>query len=153
VDVQGENSKKIVAYLLENSATFRDAYNKLDNDKLVRLTIRDANDPQRAGVGESGFFCSGVNDCTIRFNDVGLNQANYNLFSKNPGSSFMFTAASVMGHEMGHAAGHWSKTTGVPSSCGQRHPASNTCSVGFENKVRTDLPANAQGGQRTSYDP
>lgn len=151
--MQGENSKKIVAYLLEHSATFRDAYNRLDNDRSVRLTIRDAIDPQRAGLGGNDFFCSGANDCTIRFNDVSLNQANATLFSKNPTSSFMYTAASVMGHELGHAAGHWSKATGVPSSCGQLHPASNACSVEFENKVRSDLPANAQGGRRTRYDP
>lgn len=38
---------------------------------------------------------------TIIFNDVNLNQANYLLMKADPKANFMFTGASVLGHEMG----------------------------------------------------
>lgn len=76
----------IVAYLLENSATFREAYNRLDNDHSVHLTIQDAPDPLRAGVGRNSFTLGADGKSgTILFNDVGLNMANFSLFSKDPG--------------------------------------------------------------------
>ncbi len=145
--MQGENSKRIVAYLLKNSATFREAYNRLDNDRSVRLTIRDASDPLKAGVGRNSFTpgADGTSG-TILFNDIGLNQANFDLFSRDPGSKWMFTAASVMGHEMGHANAWLGNGA---AGCKSDNPPG--CILQFENQVRSDLPANAQGGTRTRY--
>lgn len=48
--------------------------------------------------------------------------------------------------------GHWSKTTGVPRSCAGDPPAGGTgCIIRYENKIRSDLPADAQGGRRDEY--
>ncbi|MBK8245984.1 MAG: RHS repeat-associated core domain-containing protein [Gemmatimonadetes bacterium] len=149
IEVQGENSKRIVSYLLRNSSTFRDAYNRLDRDKSVHLTIRDANDPLGAGVERNSFTLgAGWKSGTIIFNGVGLNQANFDLFSKDPGSKWMFTAASVMGHEMGHASAWLGKGA---AACRSDSPPG--CILRFENQVRSQLPANAQGGTRTRYNP
>jgi len=147
--VEGENSKKAVEYLRANSETFREAYDALDNDHSVHLTIRDAVGDVEQYLYPSQFRAGKNGTGLIFFNVTDLNQENTDLGRK---SSFMFTAASVMGHEMGHAAGHWSSITGVPKAC-ESDPArgSGGCVVDFENRVRRDLPANARGGFRPWY--
>ena len=60
----------------------------------------------------------------------------------------MFTAASVMGHEMGHANA-WLGS----GAAGCRSDSPPGCILKFENQVRSQLPANAQGGTRTRYNP
>lgn len=149
IEVRGENSRRIVAYLLEHSETFREAYNRLDNDRSVRLTIQDAPDPLRAGLGTNSFSLGADRKSgTILFNDVGLNMANFSLFSKDPGSKWMFTAASVMGHEMGHANA-WLGN----GDAGCRSDTPPSCILKYENQVRSELPSHARGGTRTRYDP
>ena len=147
IEVEGANSRRIVAFLMKTSETFREAYNRLDNDHSVSLTIRDARDPLRAGVGANSFTPGADGKSgTIVFNDIGLNQANVDLFSMDPSSGWMFTAASVMGHEMGHANAFLGNGA---SGCKSDSPPN--CILDFENKVRSELPANARGGTRTRY--
>lgn len=144
-------SKAIVAYLLEHSATFRDAYNKLDADHSVQLTIRDLTGDAVHG-SPSEFTCAenNSNNCAIYFNHAQVNWLNQDLLKENAG--YVMTAASVMGHELGHAAGHFSNTTGVNKECAGDPPKGGTgCVIDFENKVRSELPKNAQGGVRTKY--
>lgn len=147
VTVEGEQSKAIVAYLRSTSETFRKTYDALDADHSVHLTIRDAVGDEK-DMYPSQFTPGAGGQGLILFNDVNLNQQNTDL---PKGSKFIFTAASVMGHELGHAAGHWSKTTGVSPSCGGNHPGSTSCSLRFENKVRSELPAAERGGTRDKY--
>ena len=150
VRVEGDQSKAIVAYLLEHSSTFRDAYNKIDADHSVTLTIKDLTGDAAHG-SPSQFTCAaGGSNCAIYFSAVDLNQSNVDLLKEKAG--YVMTAASVMGHEMGHAAGHFSGTTGVNKECAGDPPKGGTgCVVEFENKVRSELPKNAQGGVRTKY--
>jgi hypothetical protein len=72
---------------LEKSETFRAIYRRLDADRDVRLTIRDAYDPQRVGLGANQFILGETKSGTIRFNDIGVKQANYDLRSRDPTSS------------------------------------------------------------------
>jgi hypothetical protein len=146
--VQGKNSQMIVDYLRRESPTFAKLYDRLNRDHSVHLTIRDAYDPLRAGVGPNAFIPgrSGTATGTIRFNDISLNQANYQLFKQDPHSPWMFTAASVMAHEMGHANA-W--LGDGPAACRGDQPPS--CILHFENMIRMELPASERGGIRTHY--
>jgi RHS repeat-associated protein len=141
--VQGENSRKVVDYLYENSATFRAAYDRLNNDHRVQLTIRDSQDPFEV----NSFVPGGAKSGTIIFNDVNLNQANYNLLQADPKANWMFTGASVLGHEMGHANAWLGNGS---AACKTDSPPG--CILRFENKIRMDLPASARGGIRPRYD-
>jgi hypothetical protein len=143
IRVEGQNSRKIVAYLYQHSKTFRETYDRLNNDKSVQLTIRDAHDPERAGVGDNRFVYGGGRSGTIRFNDVSLNQANRDLFSSDPGSSWMFTAGSVMAHEMAHADAYLGAG---PEAC--KSDQNSTCAIEYENEVRAET---GNGGERTRY--
>lgn len=145
--VEGKNSQMIVDYLNENSSTFRETFDRLNNDHSVQLTIRDAYDPDRSGAGDTGYLPGAGKTGTIRFNDVSLNQANYQLFKADPKSSWMFTAASSVAHEMGHANAYLGNG---PAACKTDSPP--RCILRYENKVRSELPAGQGGGTRTRYD-
>ena len=149
VTVEGDNSKATVDYLLKNSGTFKKAYEALDADHNVHLTIRDAVGDVEQNSFPSQFVAGKNGTGLILFNATDLNQQNMDL---GRASSFIFTAASVMGHEMGHAAGHWSSITGVPKGCAS-DPARGAggCVIDFENRIRRDLPVSARGGIRPWY--
>ncbi|MBK7907335.1 MAG: hypothetical protein IPJ78_12370 [Gemmatimonadetes bacterium] len=132
-------------YLRQNSSTFREWYDKVDADRSVTLTIRDATE-QEMEFGVQNHFDATTS--TIIFNPRNLNQGNYDL-QKNGETRFFFTAASVMGHEMSHAAGHFGV---IDRSCGGAHPASSRCSLRYENLIRGQLPSSARGGIRLFYD-
>jgi len=153
---KGSQAEAIVNYLLEHSDTFKKAYEALDADHDVHLTIRDATASEKE-LGRPSQFIPGPNGTgTIVFNDVNMNNGNWDRekSARDLGghASFAFTAASVVGHELGHAAGHWTKVTGVPSACaGDPHAGSSGCVIRFENRVRNDLPGAPQGGTRPSF--
>lgn len=139
----------IVKYLLARSETFRSAYERMDADHSITLTINDlvGSDAQAFPSQFVGPECG--NTCAIYFNAVDLNQGNLDLPRD---SKYVFTAASVMAHELGHAAGHFSKTTGVNPACGaDPAPGGTGCVIDFENKVRAELPAGEGGGTREKY--
>ena len=149
VIVKGKNSQAIVAYLLANSETFRAAYEKIDADHSVTLTISDleGDDAHAFPTQFVGKNCG--NNCAIYFSGVDLNQGNVDLPA---GAQFIHTAASDMAHEMGHAAGHFSKTTGVSPACASDPAKGGTgCVLKFENKVRSELPEGEGGGYRDQY--
>ncbi len=147
--VTGEQSRAIVNYLMARSETFRLAYEKIGADHSITLTINDlvGSDAQAFPSQFVGSACGNI--CAIYFSAVDLNQGNMDL----PGDSkYVFTAASVMAHEFGHAAGHFSKTTGIDPSCGaDPAPGGTGCIIDFENKVRAELPKGEGGGAREKY--
>ena len=145
VHVEGQYSRAIVDYLKGSSATFREWFNKLDSDHSVNLTIRDAT-AQEMDLGVSSQFDAGSQ--SIILNPRNMDQSNYDLL-KSGETRFIFTGASVMGHEMSHAAGHFGI---VNSACGGNHPGSSTCSLRWENRIRGELPASERGGKRLYYD-
>jgi hypothetical protein len=79
-----------------------------------------------------------------------LNQANYEKLMSGD-TDWIYTAASVVGHEFVHAAGHFKKA-GVPCECDDDPPPGGTgCVITWENRIRRDLPKSARGGIRTEY--
>jgi hypothetical protein len=130
-----------------SNQTFREVYNRLDRDRSVHLTIRDADDPDRTGLGDTRYLQGPGKSGTIRFNDISLNQVNFDLFTKDRTPSWMFTAASSLAHELGHANAFLGNG---PAACKGDSPPG--CILGFENRIRSELPASERGGIRTRYD-
>jgi RHS repeat-associated protein len=143
--VQGEYSTAVVEFLKNSSQTFREWFDKLDADHSITLTIRDATE-QEMDLGSRSRF--DLPSRTIIFNPRNMDQGNQDLVGRGE-RRFMFTGASVMGHEMAHAAGFFGL---VDRTCGLDHPASNACSLRYENRIRTELPVSARGGRRLYYD-
>ena len=147
ITVHGENAQATVDYLRENSASFRELYDKLDADHNVHLDISEQSMP---GV-INAFHPPGDVDKTwgvIAFSPTSLNQSNYDLLQQKGERSWIHTAASMMSHELAHAGGYYGK---MQSSCAGMHSGSNACTLGFENQVRGELPPAARGGKRTHY--
>jgi hypothetical protein len=132
-----------------SSPTFADLFNKLDADPNVHLTIRDPVGLAETHGAPSQFVPGKNGQGTILLNGTTMNQQNYDLIKQSGGKpKWIHTGASVLGHELGHAGGHYGY---LPKSCAGDPAVGGTgCIIRFENRVREDV-APASGGVRDSY--
>jgi RHS repeat-associated protein len=144
VTVEGENSKKVVAFLLATSPSFKKIYDDLDANHDIHLTIRDG------GPGEPNHYHpESPTSGTVIYNQALVDEDNAKNATKRP---WVATDVSAVAHEVGHAAAWLSNGRLLPHACNsEERYGGPACIMDWENKVRHEVGPATKPNTRTSY--
>jgi len=139
-------TKKLIGQLRKGSKSFREAYDKIAKDQNFTLTISH----NKGGGNHEALVGKGQAKATWDEDEVSkINKSGYFKLPP-PYREFKEDVASAAAHEVGHAAG---QEGALPGGCASDPSpgAKGSCIVGFENTVRSEMPATKNNAPRPFY--